>query len=175
MPVLSLPECCLTPISGLPLKARLYFETAIPSYLTAWPSRDLVMAEHQQVTREWWEGRRGDFAIYISTFVLDEAGDGDPSAAQRRLGAREGLPLLAATTEVHELAGRLLRECRLPSRAATDAVHIAIATVHGMDDLLSWNCTHPANAEIVPKVRTVCEASGYVCPTICTPDELMGT
>ncbi len=157
------------------MKARLYLETTIPSYLTAWTSRDLVMAGHQQVTREWWERRRGDFAIYISTFVLDEAGDGDPSAAQRRLVALEGLPLLAATIEAHELAGRLIRECRLPTRAATDAVHIAIATVHGMDYLLTWNCAHLANAEIVPKVRAVCEASGYVCPMICTPEALMGT
>jgi len=157
------------------MKARLYLETTIPSYLTAWPSRDLVMAGHQQVTREWWERRRGDFAIYISTFVLDEAGDGDSLAAGRRLGALERLPLLAVTPEAHELAGRLLRQCRLPSRAATDAVHIAIATVHGMDYLLTWNCTHLANAEIVPMVRAVCENAGYICPTICTPEELMGT
>ena len=157
------------------MKVRLYLETTIPSYLTAWPSRDVVIAGHQQVTREWWERRSGDFVIYISTFVLDEAGDGDPSAAQRRLEVLEGLPLLAATIQAHELAGRLLRECRLPSRAATDAAHIAIATVHGMDYLLTWNCAHLANAEIIPKVRAVCESAGYVCPMICTPEALMGT
>lgn len=157
------------------MKPRLYLETTIPSYLTAWPSRDVVMAGHQQVTREWWERRRGDFTIYISTFVLDEAGDGDPSAAERRLETLEGLPLLAATSEALGLADRLLRECRLPSRAATDAVHIAIATMHGMDYLLTWNCAHLANAEIIPKVRAVCENAGYVCPMICTPEELMGT
>jgi hypothetical protein len=60
-------------------------------------------------------------------------------------------------------------------RAATDAVHIAIATMHGMDYLLTWNCAHLANAEIIPKVRAVCENAGYVCPMICTPEELMGT
>ena len=68
-----------------------------------------------------------------------------------------------------------MRECRLPSRAATDAAHIAIATVHGMDYLPTWNCTHLANAEIIPKVRSACEHAGYVCPVICTPEELMGT
>lgn len=157
------------------MKPRLYLETTIPSYLTAWTSRDLVMAGHQQVTREWWERRRGDFAIYISTFVLDEAGSGDPSAARRRLEFLEHLPLLASTVPALELADRLLRECRLPARAATDAVHIALATVHGMDYLLTWNCTHLANAEIIPKVRSVCENAGYVCPMICTPETLMGT
>ena len=157
------------------MKSRLYLETTIPSYLTAWTSRDLVMAGHQQVTREWWERRRGDSAIYISTFVLDEAGSGDPSAAGRRLEFLENLPLLASTAPALELAGRLLRECRLPARAAIDAAHIALATVHGMDYLLTWNCTHLANAEIIPKVRSVCENAGYVCPMICTPEELMGT
>jgi hypothetical protein len=157
------------------MKARLYLETTIPSYLTAWPSRDVVMAGHQQVTREWWERRRRDFTIYISTFVLDEAGDGDPAAAQRRLEVLRELPLLAATAPTLELAGRLVRDCRLPPRAAIDAVHIAIAAVHGMDYLLTWNCTHLANAEIIPKVRAVSENAGYVFPMICTPEELMGS
>lgn len=60
------------------MKPRLYLETTIPSYLTSRPSRDLIIAGHQQVTRDWWEKRQGDFQIYISQLVLDEAGAETP-------------------------------------------------------------------------------------------------
>jgi len=62
------------------VKQRVYLETTIVSYLTARPSRDLILAAHQEVTRQWWEQRRADFEIYVSQLVLDEAGRGDPEA-----------------------------------------------------------------------------------------------
>ncbi|MBW3624777.1 MAG: hypothetical protein KY468_15340 [Armatimonadetes bacterium] len=73
---------------------RVYLETTIPSYLSAWPSRDLVTAAHQQITREWWERRRSDFDLFISELVLQEAERGDPSAAARRLEVMREIPLL---------------------------------------------------------------------------------
>jgi hypothetical protein len=54
------------------VKLRVYLETTIPSYLTSRPSRDLIIAGHQQVTREWWEGRRDTFQLYLSQLVIDE-------------------------------------------------------------------------------------------------------
>jgi len=156
------------------MKPKLYLETTIPSYLTAWPSRDLIMAAHQRITQAWWQKRRDDFAIYLSAFVLTEAGAGDPEASQRRLKVLEPFPLLAVDERVAVLAARLLKDCRLPSNAATDAAHVAVAAVHGMEFFLTWNCTHLANAEFVPKVRGVCEAANYASPVICTPEELMG-
>lgn len=161
--------------SERPPKPRLYLETTVPSYLTAWISRELVMAAHQQLTREWWERRRADFTIYVSALVLAEAAAGDPKAARLRTEVLKPFPLLAVDDRVTALAERLLRECRLPPRAAADAAHLAVATVHGMDYFLTWNCAHLANAEFIPKVRAACEASGYLCPEICTPEELMGT
>jgi hypothetical protein len=156
------------------MRPRLYLETTIPSYLTARPSGDVVMSAHQQLTREWWQTRRTGFDLYISAFVLDEAGAGDAEAARRRLESLAALPLLAVNDRAIALAQRLLRDCRLPARAAIDAAHVAVATVHGMEYFLTWNCAHLANAEFIPKVRRVCEAAGYPCPTICTPEELMG-
>jgi hypothetical protein len=74
------------------VKSKLYLETTVPSYLTAWPSRDLIRAGHQQITKEWWQSRRTHFDIYVSQLVLDEAAAGDPAAARERLIALRGIP-----------------------------------------------------------------------------------
>jgi predicted nucleic acid-binding protein len=152
----------------------LYLETTVPSYLTAWPSSDLIRAGHQQITKEWWQKRRAGFDIYISQFVLDEAAAGDAEAARERLVALQGLPLLDLTDEVVDLAGALKTSLALPEKAVTDAAHIAIAAVHGMHFLLTWNCTHIANAEMFVGIEKACSERGFSSPVICTPEELMG-
>lgn len=155
------------------MKPRVYLETTIPSYLTAWPSRDLVRAAHQQITREWWDQRRTQFEVFISQVVLRECQAGDPTAAAKRLEVLRELPLLEQTDEATKPAQSLLERVPLPNRAAVDALHIAVAAVHGMDYLLTWNCTHIANAALREPIESVCRASGYEPPTICTPEELL--
>jgi predicted nucleic acid-binding protein len=153
---------------------KLYLETTIAGYLTARPTRDLVAAARQQVTREWWETRRHRFALYVSELVLAEAAAGDPEAAGRRLETLRGVPLLEVTPAVTALAGELARRVRLPQRAAADAVHVALAAAHGVEYLLTWNLRHIANAELRPVIEAGCRAAGYAPPVIATPDELMG-
>ena len=153
------------------MKPRIYVETTIPSYLTAWPGRDLVRAAHQQITREWWDGREA-FELYSSRLVVQECQAGDPQAAVDRLAALAGVPLLEQTPEAAALATSLLRGVPLPERAAADALHIAIAAVHGVDYLLTWNCNHIANVTLRPNIEAVCRAAGYEPPLICTPEEL---
>jgi hypothetical protein len=155
------------------MKPKVYLETTIPSLLTAWPSRDLVIAGQQQVTRDWWGTRRNDFQLFVSELVLEEAGLGDSAAAALRLEAVAGCALLAATKETQELARALLASRLIPPDAAADAAHIAVAAVHGMDFLLTWNCRHIANATLVEPVRAVCLRGGFPAPVICTPVELM--
>lgn len=156
------------------MKQRLYLETTIPSYLTSRPSRDLVIAGHQQITRDWWQLRRHSFDLYVSQLVIDEASAGDPSAAFERLKAIEELPLLDLTPEVAVLASAMLDGGCVPRRAATDAAHIAVAAVHRMDFLVTWNCVHIANAAIARALALACREQGYECPVICTPEELLG-
>ncbi len=156
------------------MKPRLYLETTIPSYLTSRPSRDLIIAGHQQLTREWWDRRRGDFQIYISQFVLDEVSAGDPAAARERLKILQPLPMLDITPGVAELASGILISGTIPRKAATDAAHIAIAAVHGMDFLITWNCVHIANAVILKSLASICREHGCECPVVCTPEGLLG-
>ena len=139
------------------MKSRLYLETTIPSYLTSRPSRDLIIASHQQITREWWEKRRDTFHLYSSQLVVDEASAGDPVAARERLKVVQDLPLLDIPPEVAELASGILASGRVPRKAATDAAHIAIAAaVHGMDFLVAWNCAYIANAAIAKSLALIC-------------------
>ena len=156
------------------MKPKLYIETTVPSYLTARPSRDLIVAGHKEITREWWDKRRDHFSIYVSQFVIDEAGAGSPEAAQKRLDVISGFELLDITEEVTELATAILEAGIIPRESATDAAHIAVAAANDMEFLMTWNCAHLANAEIAHAIESVCDAHGFDCPIICTPEELLG-
>jgi predicted nucleic acid-binding protein len=155
------------------MKPKVYLETTIISYLTAWRSPHLVMAAHQESTRNWWDDERHAFDLFISEAVVQEASLGDPAAAQKRLGAMSDLSELPITDEARLLAKELIEKTPLPKTARVDALHIATATVHGMDYLLTWNCRHIANAALRNSLTAVCEAAGYEIPVICTPLELM--
>ena len=156
------------------MKPKLYLETTIPSYLTSWSSRDLIIAGHQQITKEWWKKRRKAFNIYISQFVVDEVRSGDPSAARARMKAIRGFPMLEITPEIGVIAADILALKIIPRRAVTDAAHIAVATAHRIDYLMTWNCVHLANAVIIKEVGKICRRHGFECPVICTPEELLG-
>ncbi|NQT71808.1 MAG: type II toxin-antitoxin system VapC family toxin [Chloroflexi bacterium] len=152
--------------------ARVYLETTIPSYIVARSSRDLVVAAHQQITREWWDGRNR-FELFISQLVLREARSGDDEAVGRRLELLNELPILELSEETHTLASALINQGAIPENATIDALHIAIAVVNGRDYLLTWNCAHIANATMRGTIERVCRGKGYEPPIICTPEELM--
>ncbi|MDE3057436.1 MAG: type II toxin-antitoxin system VapC family toxin [Bacteroidota bacterium] len=156
------------------MKPKLYIETTIPSYLVSSLSRDLIVAGHQQITRLWWETRKSDFDIFISQFVINEASGGEESQAEKRLKAIEPFSQLEVTNDVLRLAEAFLSSKVVPKKAATDAAHIAVASVHGMDYLMTWNCAHIANATIFNAVKNICLKEGFPFPIICTPEELMG-
>lgn len=152
---------------------RVYLETTFVSYLTAWPSREVVIAGHQQVTHEWWETRRSSYELCVSQLVLDEAGAGDAQAAQDRLLVLQPMLVLETKTETLKLAKELLRAGALPAKATNDALHIAIAATQAVPYLLTWNCRHLANAAMRPVIESVCTANGFKAPIICTPEELL--
>ena len=155
------------------MKPRLYMETSIVSYLTARPTLEPVMAGHQLATRDWWEKRRAKFEIFISRLVWQEASEGDPEAARRRLRILKPLRWLQIKKEAVELAKALLGRSLLPRNAAADALHIGLAATHGMHFLLTWNFTHINNAATEEAIKSACARQGFQCPVICSPEELM--
>jgi len=161
-------------MEGMPVRGKLYLETTILSYLAARPSRDLIVAAHQQLTHQWWSDHRHEFELFTSQVVLQEVSAGDPEVSTRRLELLADTQLLRTTSEAEALAEELVLQGALPEKAAEDAAHIAIATTNGMDFVLTWNCKHIANARLLRAIQEVCLEQGFELPIICTPEELMG-
>ena len=142
-----------------------YLETTIPSYLAAYPSRDLVIAAHQQITHEWWRDAPTRFDLYIFEAVLDEIRTGDADAAARRLAIVDQLPVLELNDDVWSLVAAYDQRLGLVGRARADLPHFAFAVAYEMDYLVTWNCAHIANGEIIRRLRDA--------PLIVTPEEVL--
>lgn len=154
---------------------KVYIETSIIGYLTSRPSRDLITAANQQLTRDWWIKERGKYDLFSSTVVLKEINLGDKDASVERVEAIGLIPILDLRESDIELAQALVKKYLLPKKAATDALHIAVATTREMDYLLTWNCRHIANAAMRKPIEEFLKSKGYRSPTICTPQDLQGS
>lgn len=156
------------------MSETVYIETSILGYLTARSTENLILAANIKLTQDWWNTCRNSFVLYASEIVEDEAARGDVVVAAQRLDLFQLLISLDLTEEAVELAEEFLKQSNLPQKAANDALHIALATVYGLDYLLTWNCKHMANAQIQKKLSQISSILGYELPVICTPYELMG-
>jgi hypothetical protein len=152
----------------------VYIETSVISYLTARPASVGLVSVQQAITQRWWRERSTAFSLFCSQLVVNEARRGDPTAAALRLSMLDAVAHLEATPEAKQIAHAILDAGLVPPKAPEDAFHIAIATAHGMDYLLTWNCRHIANVEIRRGLSACCAELGYDPPDICTPAELMG-
>ena len=160
-------------ISGPPARPTVYIESTVVSYCTARTGRNPGMALHQRITREWWDRVLPSMQPYVSPFVLDEIARGDPAAAARRLKLVDKFPVLEVVAEVNALAERYFRAIDIPRKAQADAYHLALAVWHGMDYMVSWNCTHIASGRVQRIVEDINAFLGIRSPVICTPETLM--
>jgi hypothetical protein len=154
-------------------KPRVYVETTIVSYLTAKESRDPIVRGHQTETVKRWTLAPDEFELVVSVFVRDEANQGDPSCAAKRIASIDNLNHLKVTTDAEQFAEALVQEGVIPPTSSEDALHIAIAVTHGVPYLVTWNCRHIANANMRQKYEDSCRAHGYRPTILCTPSELM--
>lgn len=156
------------------MPASVYIESSIISYLTSRPSRDVIKAGRQAITFDWWLNSKSQYEVYISALVEEEISGGDPMAAAKRLEAVADIPSILITSEAQMLADALVVSKAVPDNSVRDALHIAIAATQGIDYLLTWNFKHINNAEIKALITHVVEADGWVCPILCSPEELRG-
>ena len=152
----------------------LYIESSIVSLLAGWLSRDVRTARMQTITRDWWSRHRHRHLLYVSDVVSEEITLGDADAARERIDIVSPLAMLHSNEQTCELATRILMETRLPEREYNDAHHAAVAAIHGVNVLLTWNCSHLANENMIPRIGRACEAYGYAPPVILTPEQLIG-
>ena len=157
------------------MKPKVYVESSVISYLTARPSRDLIVRANQAITKEWWKTASKRFDLFVSAVVVKEIEAGDKVAAKARLAVSDGLELADIQAEAISMARAIVQQGALPKKAEEDALHISIASYARHDFLVTWNCTHIANAEIRKAIEVVARNFNVNCPIICTPQELMGT
>ena len=155
------------------IKPRVYLETTVISYLVGRPSSDATLASWQQITRQLWEEYVDEFTFVISPIVLTEARRGNPEAAQRRLEVLSHLRVLEILPKADSLTQKLLDAGAVPQDSSPDAQHIAIATVHAVEYLASWNHKHIVNTNKREYINQVCQDEGFEPITICTPAELI--
>ena len=154
------------------MKQRAYIETSVVSYAVGRPTRNLLIAGRQQLTRRWWATAGERFTLLVSPVVIRECAAGNAQRAAERLQAIEGFGSLDLGESVVALAEKLVQYGGLPRKAANDALHVAVASVWRVDYLITWNCTHIANATTRRTMEQIVLASGLPFPVICTPEEL---
>ena len=155
------------------LKPRVYIESTVISYLVARPSNNPILASRQRASQQMWEDYADRFEFVISPIVRDEIQRGDVIAAQQRLEMVSSLTVLEILPEVDVLVQKLLDTGAVPGNSEPDAQHIAVATVYGVEYLVSWNHKHIVNEHKREHINQVCQAAGFQPITICTPIELM--
>lgn len=155
------------------MKPTLYLETTIISYLSARPSRDLIISARQAITSDWWWNHKNEYDLFVSALVVNEAKEGDREAVQKRITEIKGIQVLELNEPTLVLAQLLVDSKIIPERFSEDAVHVAVCAVNGIDYLLTWNCKHLANITLRRQMERIIDNAGYQCPVICTPEELM--
>ena len=155
------------------MKESIYLETTVVSYYTAKLSRDVIILAHQEITREWWVKAQKRYDIFISQIVVEEARLGDAEDVKKRLEILKNFHHLELNNTVERMAQVYVEKLKIPPKALRDAVHLAVASVHSVDYLVTWNCTHIANGEIIKKLMRINSSYGIRTPIICTPEELM--
>ena len=154
-------------------KPKVYVETTVVSYLVARPSNDVTVSDRQRSTRRLWEEYSDVFEFVTSEIVLGEAERGDPREAERRTGMLDNLTELRLLPEATALAHKLIDAGAVPLQSLSDAQHIAIAVVHNVEYLVSWNYKHIVNETKRQHIKDVCLAAGYQPINLCTPEALM--
>ena len=155
------------------MKPTLYLDSSVPSYWLL-PDRDdaIVQARHL-LTRKWWTEERSRFEVFISQIVLDELAGGTHDRATERLELVKVFPLLDVDEEVERAARYYADNMAMPTRNLRDALHLAIASVHDVEYLLTWNYAHLANASKRTHIETLNRRLHLSSPVICSPEELM--
>ena len=146
-----------------------YIETSIPSfYFTG--RTDPLSISRQLWTRQWWTKVGDGFDRFSSPAVSVELNRGSREDLKtQRIGLVADLEMLEINADVLEIARIYVDHLLMPEDAEGDALHLAIASYHDMDVLLTWNCKHLANPNKFGHIDKVNRQLGLAVPLITTP------
>lgn len=155
------------------IKPRVYVETTIPSFYHDTRPAPAIVARREW-TREWWSGAAEAYELVTSAAVLNELVEGLPERSTPRLALVRDLPLLPVEPPIREIVESYVRHKLMPADPGGDALHLALASFHKCDFLVTWNCRHLANANKFGHIRRVNTMLGLFVPLLVTPLELLG-
>ena len=152
---------------------RAYVETTIPSFFyEERPEPDIVA--RRDWTQRWWASAATRYELVTSPAVLDELSSGKPDRSAQRLALIRDLPVLSVDPPIVEIVQAYIRHRVMPADPGGDALHLALASYHRCDFLVTWNCRHLANANKFGHIRRVNVLLGLFVPALVTPLELLG-
>jgi predicted nucleic acid-binding protein len=154
-------------------RPRVYVETTIPSFYHEVRTSPDVVARRDW-TRQWWESATERYELVTSPAVLDELAGGQPELGEMRLALVRSLPVLSVEPAITEIVQSYVRYKLMPADPSGDAMHLALASYHKCDFLVTWNCQHLANANKFGHIRRVNTMLGLFVPALVTPLELLG-
>ena len=155
------------------MTAKVYIETSIPSfYYEIRTEADMVA--RKEWTRQWWNDASENYLLVTSVAVLDELSRGNFPAKEDAIELVSSLPLIPVESVVAEIVQIYIQQQVMPNDPVGDALHLALASHHKCDFLLTWNCRHLANANKFGHIRRVNAMLGLYVPMLVTPLELMG-
>ena len=154
-------------------KPRVYVETSIPSFFHELRTTPDVVARRDW-TRQWWAGAPAKYELLTSPAVINELSAGIPERSTQRLSLIQGWPLLPIEPAIADIVATYIQQKVMPADPTGDALHLAIASYHKCDFLVTWNCQHLANANKFGHIRRVNTLLGLFVPALVTPLELLG-
>jgi predicted nucleic acid-binding protein len=154
------------------VRKTVYIETTVPSFYYEVRTEPEMVARRNW-TRAWWERCSGAYDVFTSEVALDELGRGDYPHKDEAIALLETALLLPVPEEAAEIVEAYIAHRVMPADPAGDALHLAVASLHKCDFLLTWNCSHLANANKFDHIRRVNTMLGLFTPILATPLELL--
>jgi hypothetical protein len=153
--------------------SRIYVETSIPSFYYE-VRTEAKMVARRHWTRQWWDASLSRDSHYSSIAVIDELDRGDFPGKEDALSMIQTMPMLEINDSIEEIIEVYLAHHVMPQDPTGDALHLALASYHQCDFLVTWNCQHLANANKFGHIRRVNGIIGLHVPLLVTPLELLG-
>lgn len=153
-------------------KPRVYVETTIPNFYYDFRDSPAV-ALRREATRLWWATAAERYELLTSTVVVDELSKATSDRVALRLELLANVQMVPLLPTIADIVTTYLQHKLMPAKPPEDAMHLALASVHGCDLIVSWNCQHLANPNKAGHIRRINARLGLAVPRLLTPLHLL--
>ena len=154
------------------MRQRIYIETTIPSFYYE-TRKEPEMVARRIWTRHWWDNSKKNYELISSDPVIDELARGNYTTKKKTLQLMDDIKLVSVGKLVLDIVQIYIQNNVMPHDPLGDALHLALASFHKCDYLLTWNCKHLANANKFQHIKRVNAMLDLYVPMLITPLELI--